>query len=135
MTERDNFNLAGYLRKNTLLNEAFEGFGGYKDLSPLKEDEKEDLGGWDGDGEHDQYDGEYDGETGPAITNELEKPEKIYADDEEDSEQGQFDRTWDMFGGPIQKVVMDMINDGYEPEDAAQFLRDFADQMEQGNIF
>lgn len=37
---RDNFDLQGYLRKNNkLLNESFEGFGGYRDLSPLKEDE------------------------------------------------------------------------------------------------
>lgn len=37
---RDNFDLQGYLRKNNkLLNESFEGFGGYRDLRPLKEDE------------------------------------------------------------------------------------------------
>jgi hypothetical protein len=35
-------------------------------------DEGEDLGGWDGDGQHDQYDGEYDGETGPAIVDETD---------------------------------------------------------------
>lgn len=39
MTERDNFNLAKFLRNNQLLNESFEGFGGYRDLSPLKEDD------------------------------------------------------------------------------------------------
>jgi len=167
MTERDNFNLAKFIRNNQLLNESFDGFGGYMDLKPLKEEdvdnqanyyaeaigdlyyvdldsanfedksfqadlrankiktkiidpegpagyapvvrymaskqtladmitkhwatdpetasewfdeiqpmnEDEDLGGWDGDGnpEHDQYDGEYDGETGPAITSEASK--------------------------------------------------------------
>ena len=40
MTERDNFNLAKFIRNNQLLNESFEGFGGYRDLKPLKEDDQ-----------------------------------------------------------------------------------------------
>jgi len=76
---QDNFDLAGYLRKNNmLLNELNkntkiinENIGGYVDLKPVKE-EKEDLGGWDGDGEHDQYDGEYDHQFGPAKVDEAD---------------------------------------------------------------
>lgn len=175
MSERDNFNLAKFVRNNPLLNESFEGFGGYRDLKPVKEDvsqenegsyyaeakgenlfyvdldsanfddelfqadlkrngikakiidpdgpaggwpvvryiansrqtlsdmiarhwandpdtvadywdeiqpmnEEEDLGGWDGDGKHNQYDGEYDGETGPAITNEVVDKNQLQKD-------------------------------------------------------
>jgi hypothetical protein len=319
---RDNFDLQGYLRKNNkLLNEAFEGFGGYRDLTPLKEDneesgyyeeakgegmfyvdldsanfddklfqadlrankiktkiidpegpagyapvvrymaskqtladmitkhwatdpeeaaewfdeiqpmnEGEDLGGWDGDGQHDQYDGEYDDETGPAIVDEtegikeakkpafvipvpgsydieddakyiqsllnkvgvkakvapdmyseelrvytndekmarkviqksgyqigwsddnleeLQKPEKIYADDEKksyfvtddsDDEKGwgndsaDIERMYELFELQLQKLISDIVDDGYEHSDAAQFLRDYADHIDKGGM-
>jgi predicted KAP-like P-loop ATPase len=81
----------------------------------------------DADGDWDSFD--------DSKMDELEKPEKIYNDEEDSAEQGNFDRALELFGAQIQKVVMDMIDDGYEPEDAVQFLRDLADQMEGGDLF
>jgi len=90
---------------------------------PISEKEYAD----DADGDWDSFD--------DSKMDELEKPEKIYNDEEDSAEQGNFDRALELFGAQIQKVVMDMIDDGYEPEDAVQFLRDLADQMEGGDLF
>jgi hypothetical protein len=119
---QDNFDLTGYLRKNNkLLN---ENIGGYVDLKPVKEEE-EDLGGWDGDGVNDQYDGEYDDQFGPAEVDELEKPEKIYADDE--AELDYTDRMMDLGGASIEKGITDLIDDGFEPEDVLDMCKMFID--------
>jgi hypothetical protein len=98
--------------------------------------EKEDLGGWDGDGKHNQYDGEYDGHAGPAITSELEKPEKIYQDDEEDdsANMSNIDMMYSLFELQLQKLVHEIIDEGFEPDDAAQFLRDYADHLDKGGF-
>ena len=52
-----------------------ESIGGYVDLRPINtlyefDESEENLGGWDGDGENDQYDGKYDARYGNDITNE-----------------------------------------------------------------
>ena len=128
----------------TSLNESF--FGGYVDLSPvnrLSEEMKED------EPEGDQYDGEYDGKTGPAITNELEKPEKNYAtddsedekgfvvpgDDEEDSaDMSNYDYMDSQSGLQVAQLAKEMIDDGFEPDDAAEFFRGFAARLDKGGF-
>ena len=140
----------------------YEGMDRYK-MVGIMQDEFEELGytfDWGLDGEpyglkqmnegepdDEQYDGEYDAESGPAITSELEKPKSIYVTDDSEDEEGfivpgddneeqlDYNRAYEIFGMPIEKIVKDMIDDGFEPEEAIQFLRDMADQLEGGNIF
>jgi hypothetical protein len=74
----------------------------------------------EGEPEGDQYDGEYDSQFGPAIANELEKPENIYADDE-DRYTGSLapsdDRMMDIGGDQIEQGIISLLDDGFEPED------------------
>lgn len=67
---------------------------------------------------------------------ELEKPEKIYADDEQDdsANMSTYDYMASQYELQLQKIVTEIINDGFEPEDAAQFLRDYADHLDKGGF-
>jgi hypothetical protein len=87
----------------------------------------------EGEPEGDQYDGEYDSEFGPAITNELEKPKSIYATDDSEDEKGfdvpgddedrlgslgaSDDRMMDLGGDQIEQGIISLLDDGFEPED------------------
>jgi hypothetical protein len=74
----------------------------------------------EGEPEGDQYDGEYDSQFGPAITSELEKPDQIYADDDEDrlgSLAPSDDRMMDLGGDQIEQGIISLLDDGFEPED------------------
>jgi hypothetical protein len=67
--------------------------------------------------------------------NELEKPEKIYADDQGDSkDNSNFDEMLERYELQLQRLVVHIIDEGYEPEDAAQFLRDYADHIDNGGF-
>jgi hypothetical protein len=72
--------------------------------------------------EGDQYDGVYDGHSGPAITSELEKPEKIYADDT-DRYDANYDRIFDLGGDQIEQGIISLLDDGFEPEDIIEFCK------------
>ena len=50
------------------------------------------------------------------------------------AEQGEFDRTIDLFGQKVVDIANEMIDDGYEKEDAIQFLRDMANYIEDNVI-
>ena len=50
------------------------------------------------------------------------------------AEQGEFDRTIDLFGQKVVDIANEMIDDGYEKEDAVQFLRDMANYIEDNVI-
>ena len=65
---------------------------------------------------------------------ELEKPEKIYQDEEDSADQGDMERMYEVFEYQLQRLVLDIIDDGYGPEDAAQFLRDYANHIDKGGI-
>jgi hypothetical protein len=88
----------------------------------------------EGEPDGDQYDGEYDSEFGPAITNELEKPKSIYATDDSEDEIGfdvprddedrytgslapSDDRVMDLGGDQIEQGIISLLDDGFEPED------------------
>ena len=68
----------------------------------------------EGEPEGDQYDGKYDAESGPAIANELERPENIYADDQEQVDDT---RMMDLGGDQIEQGIISLLDDGFEPED------------------
>lgn len=98
------------------------------------------LDGKMGEGEPDgeQYDGKYDAKSGPAITNELEKPKSIYATDDSEDEKGfivpgdedEFDsqnRMMDLGGDQIEKGIMFLLDDGFEPEDVLEMCKMFID--------
>lgn len=238
MLEKDNFNFTGFIRNNPLLNESFEGFGGYKDLKPVNELDSNEKVGKEPAG--DQYDGQYDDEFGPEIVdeaegeenawmsevdgteayavgewkcyydhpgvlvwsygdiplekfsiyatpgwedpnstpiqvdvnqdtvdnmslpqgtfadfseyaeamtpalekiesaysddmsdgssmNELEKPQKIYADDEADSSYDNTDRMMDLGGEQIEKNIMFLLDDGFDPGDVLEMCKMFID--------
>jgi len=115
----DNFNIAKFLKENALGPHGI--LGRYVDLKPLKEADKEDLGGWDGDGKHDQYDGKYDAEHGPAITNELEKPEQIYTNDwMNDSIEGKKVGAWTCYYEDHQDVIY-WLHDKINSEDVVVY--------------
>jgi hypothetical protein len=115
----DNFNIAKFLKENALGSYGI--LGKYVDLQPLKEVDKEDLGGWDGDGNNDQYDGKYDDESGPAITNELEKPEQIYTNDwMNDSIEGKKVGAWTCYYDEQQGVIY-WLHDKINSEDAVVY--------------
>lgn len=70
---------------------------------------------------------------------ELEKPTNIYADDE-DSSSDHFDKSviaanmeqiYDGFELDIQRLISRIVDAGFDPEDAAQFLRDYADHLDK----
>lgn len=78
----------------------------------------------EGEPEGDQYDGKYDGHTGPAITSELEKPEKIYADDDDSEEFGSYqDRIMGLGGDRIESGIISLLDDGFEAEDVLDFCK------------
>ena len=127
----ENFNIAKFLKENNLGSYGI--LGKYVDLQPLKEDnnpkpksiyvtdDSEDDKGWDGDGKNDQYDGEYDDESGPAITNELEKPEQIYTNDwMNNSIDGKKVGDWTCYYEDFQDVIY-WIHDKINSEDAVVY--------------
>jgi hypothetical protein len=79
--------------------------------------------------DEDQYDGVYDAELGPDIVNELEKPENIYADDEEDIEYDSSDRIMDLGGEQIEQGVISLLDDGFEPEDIMDLFKIIMDNQ------
>lgn len=86
--------------------------------------------------DEDQYDGVYDAELGPDITNELEKPENIYADDEEENiEYDSSDRIMDLGGEQIEQGIISLLDDGFEPTDILELCRNFIDDHSQGNNY
>ncbi len=50
------------------------------------------------------------------------------------AEQEKFDRAMDLFGQKIVNIANEMIDDGYEKEDAVQFLKDMANYIEDNVI-
>ena len=90
------------------------------------------LGGemTEGEPDGDQYDGEYDAESGPAIANELEKPENIYADDT-DGAHDNIDRMMDLGGEQIEKAILFLLDDGFDPEDVLEMCKMFIDAHSQ----
>lgn len=92
----------------------------------------------EGEPDGEQYDGEYDAESGPAIANELEKPEKIYADDT-DRYDANYDRIFDLGGNQIEQGIISLLDDGFEIEDILEFvkvvLEDQATAKEMGKQF
>jgi len=112
----------------TSLNESF---GGYVDLKPVNRlSEKMDT---EEDG--DQYASKRPAKSGPAITSELEKPEKIYATDDSEDEEG-FDvpeddnvidtnRMMELGGDQIEQNIMFLLDDGFDPEDVLEMCRMF----------
>lgn len=86
----------------------------------------------EGEPDGDQYDGEYDSEFGPAITSELEKPDQIYADDDSYSNQ---DRMMDLGGEEIEKGIMFLLDDGFDPEDVLEMCKMFIDAHSQGKKY
>ena len=50
------------------------------------------------------------------------------------AEQQEFDRAMDLFGQKVVNIANEMIDDGYEKEDAVQFLRDMANYIETNVI-
>lgn len=87
----------------------------------------------------DQYDGVYDAELGPDIVNELEKPENIYADEEENIEYDSSDRIMDLGGEQIEQGIISLLDDGFDPEEVLDLCKMFIDAhsqaAEQGNKF
>lgn len=43
--------------------------------------------------------------------------------------EGDMERIYDLFELKLQSLVSEIIDDGYAPEDAAQFLKDYADKI------
>jgi hypothetical protein len=86
----------------------------------------------EGEPDGDQYDGEYDSQFGPAITSELEKPDQIYADDDSYSNQ---DRMMDLGGEEIEKGIMFLLDDGFDPEDVLEMCKMFIDAHSQGKKY
>jgi hypothetical protein len=92
----------------------------------------------EGEPDGDQYDGEYDSQFGPAIANELEKPENIYADDE-DRYTGSLapsdDRMMDLGGDQIEQGIISLLDDGFEPEDILDACKMLIATHSQGKNF
>ena len=57
---------------------------------------------------------------------ELEKPENIYADDEDSFELSQ-DRMMDLGGEQIEQGIISLLDDGFEPEDVLDACKMFID--------
>jgi hypothetical protein len=91
----------------------------------------------EGEPEGDQYDGEYDSQFGPAITNELEKPENIYADDDDrlGSLGASDDRMMDLGGDQIEQGIISLLDDGFEPEDILDACKMLIATHSQGKNF
>jgi hypothetical protein len=104
MNETDNFNLAGYLRKNTLM-ESFEGFGGYRDLHPLKED-----------------DNPKPKSTYVTDDSEDDKGFIVPGDDEVLSQEWE-ERFLGLGGYEVVKGIKYLVDDGFELDDIIKFLK------------
>jgi hypothetical protein len=63
---------------------------------------------------------------------ELKKPDQIYADDDSYSNQ---DRMMDLGGEEIEKGIMFLLDDGFEPEDVMDFCKMIIDAHSQGKNF
>jgi hypothetical protein len=50
------------------------------------------------------------------------------------AEEGDLDRMYGLFELQLQKLITGIIDAGYEPEDAAQFLRDYANHLDKGGM-
>ena len=116
------FNLAKYLKEN--YQGPFSMFQPYTDLNPLKEESEEQLDTeipYEGPEPHlDGMGGEYD---------QVDPVEEAMG-----AEQDEFDRAMDLFGQKVVDIANEMIDDGYEKEDAVQFLRDMANYIETNVI-
>ena len=129
----------GYLAdQDTIGDPSYPDFDSYaEDMAPfLKKVEDKYFAG-----EYDKYlDGKEEMEEEVAVSSsgvemeELEKPEKIYRDEEDSADQGDMERIYEVFEYQLQRLVLDIIDDGYGPEDAAQFLRDYANHIDKGGI-
>ena len=64
--------------------------------------------------------------------NELEKPENVYADDAEGSYDNT-DRMMDLGGNEIEKGIMFLLDDGFDPEDVLEMCKMFIDAHSQAN--
>lgn len=89
----------------------------------------------EGEPDGDQYDGEYDSQFGPAITSELEKPEKIYADDDDEEFGSYQDRIMGLGGDRIESGIISLLDDGFEPEDVMDFCKMIIDAHSQGKKY
>lgn len=116
------FNIAKYLREN--YQGSFSMFQPYVDLNPLKEESEEQL-----DTEV-PYKGPEPHLDGMGSDYEQEAP----VEEEVGAEQEKFDRAMDLFGQQVVNIANQMIDDGYEKEDAVQFLRDMANYIEDNVI-
>lgn len=59
----------------------------------------------------------------------------VEMEEEVDSaEEGDLDRMYGLFELQLQKLITGIIDAGYEPEDAAQFLRDYANHLDKGGM-
>ena len=129
---KDNFNLADYLKNNSLLNESI---GGYVDLRPINEDD------YQVDTDEEIEDDAV--ETADEIVSELDKPEKIYADDEEDyddEEESMYaGRMFDLGGYQIEQGIISLLDDGFEAEDILEmcemFINDHSEAKSSGKQF
>jgi hypothetical protein len=65
---------------------------------------------------------------------ELEKPEQIYADDEEEFGSYQ-DRIMGLGGDRIEGGIISLLDDGFEPEDVMDFCKMIIDAHSQGKNF
>jgi hypothetical protein len=102
----------------TSLNESF---GGYVDLKPVNRLSEE----MDTEEDEDQYASKRPAKSGPAITNELEKPKKIYADD--DDYVLDTDEMMLIGGEQIEKSIMSLLDSGFKPEDILDMCEMFVD--------
>lgn len=64
---------------------------------------------------------------------ELEKPEKIYADDDE--EYGNQDRMFDLGGQQIEQGIIDLLEDGFEANEVLEMCKMFIDAHSQGKKY
>jgi hypothetical protein len=65
---------------------------------------------------------------------ELEKPEQIYADDDEEFGSYQ-DRIMGLGGDKIENGIISLLDDGFEPEDVMDFCKMIIDAHSQGKNF
>ena len=77
-----------------------------------------------------------DGETAFIYTTSNGNNWKLKNQDDEDDSANQtdLDILYDMFELKAQQLALDIIDNGYEPEDAAQFFRDYANHIDKAGI-
>ena len=119
---QDNFNLAGFVRNNPLLNEAFEGFSGYKDINSLKEED------------HNNEAAYFAEEEDSFIQAQRDAAERDYSDIKPPRpDSSDYDRMFDLGGEQIEKGIMFLLDDGFEPEDVLEMCKMFVDAHSQAN--